>query len=66
MRFYKKYKNFIITFKKIKSQLIKLFKIFERIKDLIYRLKLFINIKIYNLIFIAYLKSTIDFAKDLY
>ena len=66
MRFYKNYKVFAITLKKIKSQLIKLFKILERIKRLIYRLKLFINMKIYNVIFIAHLKSTIDFIENLY
>ena len=66
MRLYKNYKNFIIISKKIKSQLIKLFKIFERIERLIYRIKLFINMKIYNVIFIVYLKSAIDLAEDLY
>ena len=46
--------------------MIKLFKILERIKSLIYRLKLFINMKIYNIIFITHLKLAIDFVKNLY
>ena len=66
MRFYKEYKVFIITFKKIESQLIKSFKILERIKNLVYRLKLFINIKIYDMIFITHLKSVIDFVENSY
>ena len=64
--FHKDYKVSIITSKKIRSQLIKSFKIFERIKRLIYRLKLFINIKIYDVIFIAHMKPIIDFIKDSY
>ena len=66
MRLYKNYKISIITLKKIKSQLIKLFKILERIERLIYRLKLLVNIKIYNVIFITHLKPAIDFIEDLY
>ena len=66
MRLYKDYKIFAIISKKIKSQLIKLFKILEKIERLIYQMKLFINIKIYNVIFITHLKSIIDFAKDSY
>ena len=46
--------------------MIELFKILERIEDLAYRLKLLINIKIYNVIFITHLKSAIDSIKDLY
>ena len=46
--------------------MIRLFKIFERIEHLIYRLKLLINMKIHNVIFITHLKSIIDFAEDLY
>lgn len=42
------------------------FKIFERIEHLIYKLELFINMKIYNVIFIAHLKSIIDFNEDSY
>ena len=39
---------------------------FERIERLIYRLKLFINMKIHDVIFIAYLKPIIDSTKDSY
>ena len=46
--------------------MIRSFKILERIEHLIYRLKLFINIKIYDVIFIAHLKSAIDSAEDPY
>ena len=46
--------------------MIRLFKILERIEHLTYRLKLFINMKIYNVIFIAHLKSVIDFAENPY
>ena len=66
MRLYKNYKVSIITSKKIRSQLIRSFKILERIKSLIYRLKLSINMKIHNVIFITHLKSVIDPAEDLY
>ena len=41
-------------------------KILERIEHLIYQLKLLINIKIHNVIFITHLKSIIDSIKDLY
>ena len=66
MRLHKNYKVFIITSKKIKSQLIKLFKIFEKIERLIYRVKLFINIKIHDVIFVVYLKPIIDLIEDSY
>ena len=66
MRLHKNYKVSIIISKKIKSQLIKLFKILERIERLIYRMKLPVNMKIHNVIFIAHLKSIIDFAEDPY
>ena len=66
LRLYKDYKVLIITSKKIRSQLIKSFKIFEKIERLIYRVKLFVNIKIHNVIFITHLKSIIDSVKDLY
>ena len=66
MRLYKDYKIFAITSKKIKSQLIRPFKILERIERLIYRLKLPVNIKIHDVIFITHLKLTIDLAEDSY
>ena len=66
LRIYKNYKVFIITSKKIRSQLIRLFKIFKRIKRLTYRVKLFINIKIHDVIFITDLKSIIDSVEDSY
>ena len=46
--------------------MIKLFKILERIEHLIYQLKLLINIKIHNVIFITHLKPIIDSIKDSY
>ena len=46
--------------------MIKSFKILERIERFIYRLKLFINMKIHDVIFIAHLKPVIDFVEDLY
>ena len=66
LRFYKNYKVSAITSKKIKSQLIKPFKILERIERLIYRMKLPANMKIHNVIFITHLKPVIDPAEDLY
>ena len=66
LRLHKNYKVSIITSKKIESQLIRLFKILEKIERLIYRLKLSINMKIYNVIFIVYLKPAIDFIENLY
>ena len=44
--------------------MIRSFKILERIKHLIYRLKLFANMKIHDVIFITHLKLIIDPAKD--
>ena len=55
-----------IIFKKLESQLIELFRILKRIDRLAYRLELFINIRIYNVIFIAHLKLTIDSVENLY
>ena len=46
--------------------MIKLFKILKRIERLTYRLKLLVNIKIHNVIFITHLKPFIDSAEDLY
>ena len=46
--------------------MIRPFKIFERIEHLAYRMKLSTNMKIHDVIFIAHLKSTIDFAEDSY
>ena len=66
LRLYKDYKVFIIISKKIKSQLIRSFKIFERIERLTYRVKLSVNMKIHDVIFITHLKSIIDFAEDSY
>ena len=66
LRFHKGYKISAIISKKIKPQLIRSFKILERIERLIYRLKLPINIKIHDVIFIAHLKSIIDPAEDPY
>ena len=66
LRFHKGYRVFVITSKKIRSQLIRSFKILERIEHLIYRLKLSINMKIHNVISIAHLKSVIDFAENSY
>ena len=66
MRFHKNYKVFAIISKKIESQLIKSFKIFEKIERLTYRVKLPVNMKIHNVIFIAHLKSTIDLAENPY
>ena len=66
LRLHKNYKISIIISKKIKSQLIKSFKIFERIERLIHRVKLSVNIKIHNVIFIAHLKPTIDSAENSY
>ena len=66
LRFYKDYKVSAITSKKIKSQLIKSFKILERIGRLIYRMKLPANMKIHNVISITHLKPVIDPAEDPY
>ena len=66
LRLYKDYKIPIITSKKIGSQLIRSFKILERIERLIYRLKLSTNIKIHDVIFITHLKPVIDPAEDSY
>ena len=46
--------------------MIRLFKILERTERLTYRLKLFINIKIHNVISIIHLKPFIDFIEDSY
>ena len=46
--------------------LIESFKILKRIKRLIYKLELSSNIRIYDVIFVAYLKLIIDSTKDLY
>ena len=66
MRLYKNYKILIITSKKIRLELIRLFKIFERIERLTYRMKLSINIKIHDVIFIAHLKPVIDSIENSY
>ena len=66
LRLHKDYKISVITSKKIRSQLIESFKIFERIERLTYRLKLPINMKIHNVIFIIHLKPTTDPAEDSY
>lgn len=63
---YRGYQILAIKFKKIDFQLIDLFRILDRIDRSIYRLKLFDNMSIYDVIFIAHLKSAIDLIKDFY
>lgn len=46
--------------------MIKLFKVLKRIEHFIYRLKLLINLKIHDMIFVAHLKSVIDSVDDSY
>ena len=46
--------------------MIRSFKILERIEHLVYRLKLFINMKIHDVISITHLKPTIDLAENPY
>ena len=46
--------------------MIRLFKILERIERLAYRMKLFVNMKIHDVIFITHLKPAIDSIEDLY
>ena len=38
----------------------------KRIERLIYKLELLLNIRIYDVVFVAYLKLVIDPAEDLY
>ena len=66
LRLHKDYKILIITSKKIKPQLIKSFKILKKIKRLIYRMKLSVNMKIHDVIFITHLKSSTDPIEDSY
>ena len=66
MRLYKSYQISAIIFKKIDSQLIDSLRISKRINRLVYRLELSNNIRIYNIVFIAYLESTINSANDSY
>ena len=42
------------------------FKILERIDRFAYKLKLLLNIKIHDIIFVTYLKIVTDFVEDFY
>ena len=66
LRLYREYQVSTITSKKIGSQLIEPFKILKRIERLIYKLKLSLNIRIHDVVFVAYLKPVIDLDKDSY
>ena len=65
-KLHKDYQIFIIKSKKIDSQLIDSFRILKCIDRLIYRLKLFNNIRIHDVIFVIHLKPVIDSIKDPY
>ena len=65
-RLHRKYSVLVIKLKKIKQQLINLFKIIKRINRLTYEFKLSINIKIHNVIFVTYLKFIINSRDDFY
>ena len=66
LRLYREYRVLAIKSKKLSSQFIELFFIIERINRLIYRLRLLLIIKIYDVILITYLELIIDLIKDLY
>ena len=66
LRLHKGYQISTIQFKKIDSQLIDSFRVTKRIDRLIYRLKLLDNIKIYDIVFVAYLELAIDSLLDSY
>ena len=57
LHLYKNYNILNIKLRKLNTQFINLFKIIEKINYLTYKLKLFNIMKIYNVIFIAHLKS---------
>ena len=56
--------NFCV--KKIKKIIIKSFRILKRVKRLIHKLKLLINMKIYDIIFIIYLELATHSVENLY
>ena len=66
LRLYRGYQVSAITSKKIESQLIEPFKVLKRIGRLAYKLELLLNIRIHDVVFVTYLKSATDPAKDLY
>lgn len=66
LKLHKDYQISVIKFKKIDFQLIDPFGILKRINRLIYRFKLLNNMRIYDIIFVTYLKSIIDSIKDFY
>ena len=66
LRLHRGYKVSVIISKKIGSQLIRSFKILERIERLAYRMELPVNMKIHNVISIAHLESAIDPAENPY
>ena len=66
LRLHKGYQILAMQFKKIGSQLIDPFRVTKRIDRLIYRLKLLNNMKIYDIVFVAYLKLAINPLLDSY
>lgn len=66
LRLHREYQISTITFKKIELQLIRPFKIVERIKRFVYRLKLLLNMRIHDVISVVYLESAIDSVENLY
>ena len=66
LRLYRSYCIPIITSRKIDQQLVEPFKVLKRISRLTYQLKLPDNIRIYDVISIAYLEPATDPAQDPY